>query len=178
MQMMCSPQILDCSFLHLFMSNWNLFNSISHIHLALCAAPSHYCHWAYACVSGSQLHVGSLSPSHTSGAGRGTERPEGLNFLQLPIPPLLSSFLCLLAFQEDASQVLGNMCAALLPSSTYTLSFYSRLTFHISAPNFSLLACVTSTLHVFCPKFIPFPVWPMETTTAFYRWAHGYKIHC
>lgn len=39
-----------------------------------------YCHWVYACVSGSQLHVGLLSPSHTSGAGSGTEHPEGLKF--------------------------------------------------------------------------------------------------
>lgn len=123
-------------------------------HLDPCAAPSHYCDWAYACVYGSQLHVGPLSPSHTSGAGRGTEHPEGLNFPQLPIPSLLSLFLCLLAFQEDASQVLGNMCAALLPFSTYTLPFSSRLHFHISAPHFSLFGwlCFTSTLHVFVPN--------------------------
>lgn len=60
--------------------NSNLFKTISCIHLDPCASPSPYCHWAYACVYGSQLHVGLLSPSHTSGAGSRTEHPEGLNF--------------------------------------------------------------------------------------------------
>lgn len=75
---------------------------------------------AYVCVYGAPLHVGLLSPSHTSGAGNGTELPEGPNFTQLPNPSLFSHFFRLLAFQECASQVLGNLHAALLPSSIHS----------------------------------------------------------
>lgn len=72
-------------------------------------------------VYGAPLHVGLLSPSHTSGAGSGTEHPEGPNFPQAPRPSLYSLFLCLLAIQEYASQVLGNLHAALMPSPTSSL---------------------------------------------------------
>lgn len=103
---------------------------------------------AYVCVYGAPLHVGLLSPSHTSGAGNGTELPEGPNFTQLPNPSLFSHFFRLLAFQEYASQVLGNLHAALLPSSihsTYTHSFSLLLLFHIPIPTLALHFCLSLT---------------------------------
>lgn len=169
--MMHCPPFPCWYFLHLYLSNPNVltpfFTSILILVLLIVTGRM--------LVYGSQLHVGPLSPSHTSGAGSGTEHPEGPNFPQLPSPSLLSSFLCLLAFQEDASQVLGNLYAALLPSSTYTHPFSSCLHFHMSAPNFSLFdwLCSTFTLHVFVPS-IYFPHLPYRNH---WNWLHVVGVY-
>lgn len=115
---------------------------------------------------GTPLHVGLLSPSHTSGAGNGTEHPEGPNFPRLPNPSLLPLFLCLLAFQENASQVLGNLHAALLPSSTYTVSFSLRL-FHMPISTFTLPFSLCIPLsQIFSSSTPPRspPLWPLAAT--------------
>lgn len=56
-----------------------LLSPLLSVHVGLCV-----------CVHGAPLHVGLLSPSHTSGAGSGTEDPEGPNFPRLyqPLPHL------------------------------------------------------------------------------------------
>lgn len=112
------------------------------------------CMCVYVCVYGAPLHVGLLSPSHTSGAGSGTEHPEGPNFPRLPNPSLPFLFPRLLAIQEYASQVLGNLHAALLPSSTSSLirsySFSSVCSFPISLFSSSHLIFAS-----FCPIFSP-----------------------
>lgn len=117
----------------------------------------HVC--VYVCVHGAPQHVGLLSPSHTSGAGSGTEHPEGPNFPQLPNPSLLSPFLRLLAIQEYASQVLGNLHAALLPSSTYSLilslaPFSSGYSFPLFFFFLPLSLFHTFSLHPSVPHFL------------------------
>lgn len=157
----------------------NLFTTIYLIHLDPCIASTlhfhSHCMYVYVCVYGAPLHVGLLSPSHTSGAGSGTEHPEGPNFPRLPNPSLLCLFLRLLAIQEYASQVLGNLHAALLPSSTYsliprlTLSFlYTHSHFRFSSFSFSL--SFTFSLHLSVPHFLSTyppcssPLWPLAAT--------------
>lgn len=116
-------------------------------------------------VYGAPLHVGLLSPSHTSGAGSGTEHPEGPNFPQAPRPSLYSLFLCLLAIQEYASQVLGNLHAALMPSPTSSLLLSLSIltsTFPFSLFIFSLHLSVP---HFFSPHTsYSFPLWPLAAT--------------
>lgn len=160
---------------------------MSSIHLDPCIAPSPHCHrqcmCVYVCVHGAPLHVGLLSPSHTSGAGSGTEHPEGPNFPRLPNPSLLSPFLRLLAIQEYASQVLGNLHAALLPSSTYSLilslaPFSSGYPFALFFPSFSfprlLFAslCPTFSLHVTPPSTSL--LWPLAATVNPAAWSGVY----
>lgn len=89
-----------------------------------------------------------------------------LTFPGSPTPPSLSSFLRLLAFQEYAIQVLGNLHAALLPSSTYSHPF--SFFFHITVPMFTLSLPPHHRLFAsHCPNFsLPVPVpapllWPL-----------------
>lgn len=117
-----------------------------------CSIPS-FSLCVYVCVYGAPLHVGLLSPSHTSGAGSGTEHPEGPNFPRLPNPSLLSLFLRLLAIQEYASQVLGNLHAALLPSSTYSLIPPSLSAHPFPLSLFLFLFSLTFSLHLSVPHF-------------------------
>lgn len=160
-------------FLVYFLCPWDSFPSASrYIHCSV----SSFSLSVHVCVSlrvyGAPLHVGLLSPSHTSGAGSGTEHPEGPNFPQAPHPSLYSLCLCLLAIQEYASQVLGNLHAALMPSPTSSLllSLPSSLRYFHSDFHISLFSFFTFSLHLSVPRFLSayppysFPLWPLAAT--------------
>lgn len=126
---------LDPCMLHLF-----IFTVSACVCMFVCMV--HHCTWA--CYLLATL----------LGLAVGQNILRALTFPGSPTPPSLFSFPRLLAIQEYASQVLGNLHAALLPSSTSSLirsySFSSVCSFPISLFSSSHLIFAS-----FCPIFSP-----------------------
>ena len=105
----------------------------------------HHCTWA------------CYLPATLLGLAVGQNILRALTFPGSPTPPSFSPFLRLLAIQEYASQVLGNLHAALLPSSTYSLILSltpSLPRAHSHFPLSLLLFSLTFSLHLSVPHFL------------------------
>lgn len=146
-----------------------LFSRISLIRLDPCIAPSlHFhcqCMCVYVCVYGAPLHVGLLSPSHTSGAGSGTKHPEGPNFPWLPSPSLLCLFSPSVSHPRICQSGPGQS-ACCPPAIFHLLSHplsYSFSSVHpfpssLSLFPFSSPSLCISLSHIFSPRTLPAPL--------------------
>ncbi len=123
-----------------------------------------------ACVYGAPLHVGLLSPSHTSGAGSGTEHPEGPNFPRLPGP----SPLCLFSPSVSHPRICqsGPGQSACCPPAIFHL-FSHPLSYSFSSvypfpPSLSLFLtfCLHLSVQHFLSAYLPCssPLWPLAAT--------------